>query len=803
MLSSLLLPLAAAGASADTPADTLRNFDIEEAVVVASPKETARLRRQPVAASLFGAHDLERRGTHALKDLSSAAPSLYIPSYGSRITSAIYVRGVGSRINTPAVGLYVDNVPYADKTSYDFSFLGVERVDVLRGPQGTLYGRNTMGGLVRVFTADPLTHNGTELSAGFTTRTTGRRAALTTYLHPTRRSGLSLGGYYEGQNGYWHNTTTGKKQDGGDAGGGRLRWVWQASPRVRLDWTASYEYSDEAACPYALLGDTNATTNGTAGTGDTAGEITQNRPSSYRRGVFNTGLGVEHRLPRVTLTSTTAYQCLNDRLFMDQDFTRADIFSLCQKQHINTLSEEIALKSADKPGARWTWTTGVFAMYQHLRTTCPVTFYGDGVAYLNSQMTAGMTGSPAQVSFTGGEIPFTSRFLTPTANAALFHQSTVKLLPSLELTAGLRIDYDHHSLDIAAGTETGVPYALGVSMGPTMTFNTELQASPTLKGKHSRDTWQALPKAALSHTLPRGLGNVYISVAKGYRSGGYNIQAYSPLAQNALRRDMMAGVKNYCTEQIAALPHLPQASKDKATAGMASALDKLTPDAPDAAELWYKPEYTWSYEAGLHHNLLGKALQLDLAGYLMRTRDQQLSQFSSSAGFGRNVVNAGKSRSAGVEVSVRSQLLSDRLNLSAAYGWTDAKFTSYDATAANGGTVSYRGKRVPFVPQHTLSASADFRQPLARGIVRAFSLGADVKGAGRIMWNEDNTQSQPFYALLGARVEAELAGGVTVSLWGRNLTATRYATFSFESLSQRFAQYGTPRRFGADVRWCF
>ncbi len=791
---SLLLPAAVSA----VPADTLRRFDIEEAVVVASPKETARLRSQPVAVSLFDGRALKWRGASSLKDLSAAAPSLYMPDYGSRLTSAVYVRGVGSRINTPAVGLYVDNIPYADKTSYDFSFLGVERVDVLRGPQGTLYGRNTMGGLVRVFTADPLTHSGTEVSAGFTTRTAGRRAALTTYLHPTRNSALSLGGHYEGQNGFWRNATTGHKQDASDAGGGRLRWAWNASPRVRLDWTASYEYSDEAACPYFVLG----TEDGTAG--KDAGKIAQNRPSSYRRSVFNTGIGVEHRLPRVTLTSTTAYQALSDRLFMDQDFTSADIFSLCQQQRIHTVSEEIALKSKAGRDRRWVWTTGAYVMYQHLRTTCPVTFYTEGVDYLNAQMSAGMANSPARVAFTGAEIPFASRFRTPTANAAVFHQSTLRLLPALELTLGLRVDYDHHSLDLNAGTESGaVPYSVRVAMGSAMAYDTELSAAPALAGKHRHDTWQTLPKAALSYTLPRGLGNVYASVAKGYRSGGYNIQAYSQLAQNALRRDMMEGIKDYCTEQINANPHIPQASKDKAVAGMTAVLDRLTPDAPTADELWYKPEYTWSYEAGIHHNLVGKALQLDLAGFLMRTRDQQLSQFATATGFGRNVVNAGKSRSAGIEASVRSQLLSDRLNLSASFGWTDAKFTSYEATASTGETISYRGKRVPFVPQHTFSASADFRQPLSGGFLRAFSVGADVKGAGRVMWDEANTHSQPFYALLGARLEAELAGGVSVCLWGRNLTATRYATFSFESLSQRFAQYGSPRRFGADVRWRF
>ena len=195
----LFLPLFAALSPTEVVVDTLKNFDIEEAVVVASPKETKQLRKQPLSVSLFDASSLKHRNVSAVKDLSAYAPNFFMPDYGSRLTSACYIRGIGSRINTPAVGLYVDNVPYADKSAYDFSFQGIERVDVLRGPQGTLYGRNTMGGLLRIFTANPITHHGTDVSAGIgtgwkTSKTMLRNASFTTYLHPAERMGLSVGG---------------------------------------------------------------------------------------------------------------------------------------------------------------------------------------------------------------------------------------------------------------------------------------------------------------------------------------------------------------------------------------------------------------------------------------------------------------------------------------------------------------------------------------------------------------------------------------------------------------------------------
>ena len=160
---------------------------------------------------------------------------------------------------------------------------------------------------------------------------------------------------------------------------------------------------------------------------------------------------------------------------------------------------------------------------------------------------------------------------------------------------------------------------------------------------------------------------------------------------------MMLGVRQYSEQVIRQIPHMPDAVKDKAIAGMTGVLDRVTPQAPDASTLYYKPEYTWSYEAGIHHNLADKMLQLDLAVFCMKTHDQQIARFAQS-GMGRVMVNAGRSRSTGVEVGLRSQLAHDRLTLTANYGYTHAKFTRYDlGTSASGTRVDYTGNRVPFV----------------------------------------------------------------------------------------------------------
>ena len=96
------------------PEDTTKVIDIEEVVGIASPKETSKLRQLPTSVSLISQKDMQANRITSLKSASSIVPNFFMPDYGSRLTSAMYIRGIGSRINTPAVGMYVDNIPYLD-----------------------------------------------------------------------------------------------------------------------------------------------------------------------------------------------------------------------------------------------------------------------------------------------------------------------------------------------------------------------------------------------------------------------------------------------------------------------------------------------------------------------------------------------------------------------------------------------------------------------------------------------------------------------------------------------------------------
>lgn len=285
-----------------------------------------------------------------------------MPDYGSSLTSAAYIRGIGSRINTPAVGLYVDNVGYADKSAYDIELLDVERVDVLRGPQATLYGRNAMGGLLRVFTRNPFHYQGTDIRLGTSVKDKGYQLSASHYQKTSHRMAYALSGFYKHSEGFFKNVTRHETVGGNETGGGRVRVIYLPAEAWKLDFSTDYSYREDHGYPYRYLG----VTEGEESRPDRIGRILYNRPSFYRRSLLNSSLNAQYTADKFILSSVTAYQNLNDNMTLDQDFTDADYFSLTQKQRINSWSEELTFKSRNN--RRWEWTGGIYAMHQALRT---------------------------------------------------------------------------------------------------------------------------------------------------------------------------------------------------------------------------------------------------------------------------------------------------------------------------------------------------------------------------------------------------------------------------------------------------
>ncbi|MDE6144769.1 MAG: Plug domain-containing protein, partial [Muribaculaceae bacterium] len=149
-----ILPLLLSAMTVGSAFAAERNDTLKE-VTVTAIKQSESLNLQPIASTTLGEKSIERYNITTMKDASEIVPNFYIPDYGSRMTSSIYVRGLGARMDQPAVGLNVDNIPVLNKNDYDIDLFDIERIEVMRGPQSVLYGRNTMGGLINIYTLSP------------------------------------------------------------------------------------------------------------------------------------------------------------------------------------------------------------------------------------------------------------------------------------------------------------------------------------------------------------------------------------------------------------------------------------------------------------------------------------------------------------------------------------------------------------------------------------------------------------------------------------------------------------------------
>jgi outer membrane receptor protein involved in Fe transport len=781
--------------------DSSRVIDLDEVVVVSQPKEQVRLRLQPVSSNVFGAEQLQQLHVHDLSQLSQYVPSFVMPSYGSRLTSSMYIRGIGSRINNPAVGVYYDNIPLMSKAAFNNHFYMLDRVDILRGPQGSLYGQNTEGGLVRIYSKNPMNYQGTDIRLGIGTGLYSN-VEFAHYHRPSDKLAFSVAGFYSGLKGFIDNQNFDQKNDLTNEAGGKLRLIFQPNTNLKFDWTADYQYVNQNGFGYGELNLANGEVK------DPATTIM----NGYKRNMFTTGLNIGYQTEKILFTSTTSYQYLNDMMLMDQDYMTPDYLRLNQAQKMNALTQEFVVRSHDT--SRWQHATGLFGSYQWLNTEAPV-FFGDGItgpigdAITNAmrnamqqsmyprmyqQMLAQMIaqGMPEAVAAKqaeaaaqaavqktldgvsmSAEMAVPETFKTPSWNFAAFHESNFLLGDNWKLTLGLRFNVDKVKIEYDA-------LAYMNMTGGTAERQATYHLTSHVVDSRSKTYTQLLPKIGLTYSFDENLGNIYALVSKGYRAGGYNIQMFSDVLQtelNAHQQDAMRGDFD--------VPHTTQ-------------------DYDDIEEtISYKPEESWNYEVGTHLNLFGGSTHFDLALYYMQIRNQQLSVMIPGSNYGRMMVNAGKSHSCGLEATLRGRAFDNALDWGVAYAFTNAKFDDYVDdmtpegihTADKSYVYDYSGNYVPFVPQHTFSAMLDYH-------IGKFTIGANMNGQGKIWWDEANTYSQKFYALLGAHADYDF-GPLLISLWGRNLTNTHYNTFAVASSAaggqSYFAQAATPIQVGLDV----
>lgn len=733
--AAILTATAAAQTAPGAPGELADTLQLDE-VSVTAIKQSDFLGSQPVAYTLVGAREVKRLNIVTMKNVSEIAPNFYIPSYGSRMTSSIYVRGIGARIDQPVVGLNVDNVAFLNKDNYDFDLSDIERIEVLRGPQSTLYGRNTMGGQVNIYTLSPFNYQGGRVMAEYGSGPS-MRLSIGWYHRFSPRLAMSWSGYMGYLGGYHTNQYDGYKVGREKNFSFRWKTVARFSDELSLENVAAMQISRQNGYPYAY---------------EPSGEINYNDTCYYRRNSINDGLTVKWKRGDFSLSSITSFQFIDDNMTLDQDFLPLDYFTLTQDRREWALTQDFVARG--RSGA-YSWLAGLFGFYKHTRMDAPVTFKDYGIKRLIED-NRNESNPDYPIRWDEESFVLGSRFTYPVSGVALYHQSSLAL-GQFDLTASLRLDYEHAALRYHSSCNTSYT-TMRLNPDGSETVYRQDPVAIDDGGRLSKSFVELLPKvSALWHVAGMSQSNVYASVAKGFKSGGFNTQMFSDVLQQRIMGMMGLGM-SYDVDDI----------------------------------VGYKPEKSWNYEVGAHVECGGGKVITDLAAFYIDCRDQQLTMFPDGTTTGRITTNAGKTRSVGGEISVR-YVPDEHWLFNASYGFTDARFVKFF-----NGKVDYAGKRVPYAPRNTFFAGVTWRLPLA-GFIDAIEANARVRGVGSIYWDEANTTCQRFYALPGASVTLRHRQ-IDLTLWGENLSATRYDVFSFVSISNRFVQRGNPRTFGATLR---
>ncbi len=754
IISLLMLPLLLFANSNHEPdlQDTLQE------VTVVNQRLAAIQQSQSSAVSEVFMRQLEQEQRISYKDLSGLVPNLYIPDYGSRMTSTIYIRGLGARIDNPVLGLYIDGVGIANKNSYDFDLFDIRSVRIARGPQGTLFGRNTIGGIMTIQTLSPLDWQGFRATVGYGNRNNAE-AKLSMYQRFNRKAewGIAAAAYYRHSDGFFTNQYDGKPVDPSHEAGARIRVDGRNARGYRNSTFLSYNYVSQGGFPYHLP--------------DLP--VNRNDTCAYLRHNLVFGSSYTFPIGNYILSGTTSYQFLKDDMHMDQDYLPLSYFTLRQAQQEHYVSQELTLRpdktqprqpsNTTKTGSSvaWDWLTGIQLSYKHQSMLAPVHFFQTGIdsLILKNANSGIRTAFPdAEMLLEEDNFVIGSSFTTQWLDLAAYHTSYLNI-GNWQIEAGLRLDFEYQQFRyLSDGT---LHYMVN---NTAITDFREIYS--LVQGNLRLPYFEALPKIAATYISPQHTWKAYLSIAEGYKAGGFNTQLFSDILQNRMMNDIMRDMGVSFAD------------------GSEYSVDSV---------ITYKPERCLNFEAGISGDYRHDGLHLTGSAtvYELEVFNQQLTTFPKR-GTGRLMTNAGRSRSLGAELT--GTLSYKGFTLSSSYGYTYARFVNY-----NTGRQDFSGNRVPYMPVNTLAASAEYRFQFDHRFFRSLTINVNTNAYGRIYWDEGNQYVQPFYALLNANIVLQMKY-LTLELWGKNLTQTRYDVFRFVSMGNTFLQSGRPLTFGGKLR---
>lgn len=742
-------------------------------IVVTARKRPENLQDTPISMTVFSAEQMERPGLDDITDVARFAPNVVIDqgtgNTGSSNNSQAFIRGVGQTdflfSSDPGVGIYIDDVYLPRVTGSILDLIDVERVEVLRGPQGTLFGKNTIGGAISVVSKAPedMFAGYASLDIGSRSRIDGKVSASIPLIEDSLSLRVSVAS--RNQDGYVKRTEQNGRATGdvdSKAIRGQLRWTPAESWRVLL--TGDYTQGREEAIAGELIQvDTDAALvglwNALVAPGVGSGEIYDSSFVSPERESRATGpsfsdidawgvsLNVSGPISdSLDFKSITAVRETDSSFGMDQDHSPLRFAESTNDNEHKQFSQEFQLIGEELDG-RLNWVGGAFYMHEEGSDVYNLTLAGglfDAVSALPAPVLplvpgitcppspgvvlpcAGGAGNPANIALDFDVSIFNEIEID---SYALYGQASYELTDKLSVTGGGRYSIDEKEI-----TTTLQRNGSGVVSIPRTTIAND---------------WDAFtPRLSVDYKWRPGL-MTYASVSRGFKSGGFNGRA--------------------------------------ASIGEVDSFD---------------PETIWAYELGAKAELFNRRLIINSAIFHNDYEDIQLTSVRSINGVLAVVTeNAGQAEFQGVELEFVGRPKAG-LSIRGGIGYLDAKYTQL----APGATVSLDSQPVK-TPEWTANLAAD--QEIGLGNFGAVVLSGDLTYRSSHFNESTNFEAlrQDGFVLLGANATYISPNERwSLSFYGRNLGDERYITNgvnALDSVGTVDATFGRPREWGAVLKTSF
>jgi iron complex outermembrane receptor protein len=457
-------------------------------VVVTAQKTEESLQRIPFSISALSSRKVNEYRLWNIKDITAIVPNLYSANPGDNrnVTS---IRGITSTSYDPAVATYIDGVNQFSLDTYIAQLFDVERIEILRGPQGTLYGRNAMAGVINIITKEP--GNTTRGFVEATIGNYGQQRYGFGVRTPLIKDKLFFGiaGMYDANDGFYDNEYTNSNFDKKHNITGNYYLKYLATSKLSITLNAKHSINRNDGS-FPLAGSiSDAISN--------PFKVNQNATTTLVDNVFNSSLNINYAGDAINFNALTTYQS-NYRYYkdpIDGDFSPIDGVTVINNygkdwNNVKVFTQEFKFSSPTISSSPFKWTAGAYLFHQD-NPVKQATHFGEDAAYIDPN------------AMPGSEILNTSD--GSSAGVAFYGQATYTLFEKLDFTAGVRYDYEKKKQNVHG------EFFMDGSSEPVFETQQDTSASTSFNAFS--------PKVSVAYHFTNN-NTAYITVSRGFRAGG-------------------------------------------------------------------------------------------------------------------------------------------------------------------------------------------------------------------------------------------------------------------------------------------